>query len=368
MDVYCGLKPVGIMPIHNDWRSRVLGLVLFVLVLAPGHAQEDQPVATEEPTQASKLAAVEVAVEKWLADQVSTELMEQTVSAVLKDSQLGLSCLGKHLRVTEAMLPSGRQHQPRFKGIRSLATQVTLEFLRRTAKSEMTYVGQYDQLSLLQPFASEFLMGLLLATPDWYPFTFRIRLVPALRDIQLRLPSVDRVDGIVALINNQQESEGLRNALAAMMAQWGRTKYADTVVRRMREATMEGDGEDRIQTTIILADYYNVLRDYQKSAGAYRAVQALASGADVELLPVTWYASACVHALSGATKRAMRDLETCAQMHASPDLDSSLRLDRKLFESDPEIAALREDKRFASIVKLAFGDGVNVRTAKDGRK
>lgn len=359
------------MPIDYDWRSLVQGLALVAVVLVPAHAQVEGSAQADESSQARKLAAVEGAIEKWLADQVSTELMEQTVAAVLKDSELGMSSLGKQLTATEALMQSElgtRKYAGRLKGMRSLATQVTLEFLRRTAKSDMTYVGQYGQLSLLQPFASEFLMGLLLETPEWYPFTFRVRLVPALRDIQLRLPRAGRIDGIVALINNQQESEGLRNALAAMMAQWGRAKYADKVVNRMRQATMEGDGEDRIQTTIMLADYYNVLRDYKKSAGAYRAAQALAAGADVELLPVTWYSSACVHALSGDATRAMKDLERCAQMHASPDLDPSLRLDRKLFENDPEIAALRKDKRFASIVKLAFGDGVKVHTAKDGRK
>ena len=370
MDVCCELQPVGIMPIHNDWRSRVLGWMLVVLALVPAHAQVEQPAEADESKQANKLGAVERAIEKWLADQVSAELLEQTVLAVLKDSQLGMSTLGKQLTAIEALMQSKlgtRKDLERLKGMRSLATQVALEFLRRTAKSEMTYVGQYDQLSLLQPFASKFLLGLLLETPEWYPFTFRVRLVPAIRDIQVLLPAVADVDGIVALINNPRESEGLRDALAAMMAQWGRTKYADTVVKRLREATMEGDGEDRIQTTLLLADYYNVLRNYKKSASAYRAAQALARGADVGLQPVTWYASACVHALSGDTQRAMDALEKCAQLHASPDLDPSLRLDRKLFENDPEIASLRQDKRFATILKLAFVDDADRNKAKDGR-
>ena len=128
----------------------------------------------------------------------------------------------------------------------------------------MVFVGQYDPLSALQPLANDLLFGLLLETPDWYPFTFRDRLVAPLRDLQLKLPGAARVDGIVAMIKNQQEPTDLRNALAAMMAQWGRTEYADAVVKQLTAATTEGDGEDRVQATLQLADYYNVLRDYKR--------------------------------------------------------------------------------------------------------
>ena len=51
----------------------------------------------------------------------------------------------------------------------------------------------------------------------------------------------------------------------------------------------------------------------------------------------------------------MAALEKCARMHASPHLDDSLRLKRSLFDTDPEIAVLRKDQRFAGILELAFG-------------
>ena len=121
-------------------------------------------------------------------------------------------------------------------------------------------------------------------------------------------------------------------------------------------ATTEGDGEDRVNATLLLADYFNLLRDYRRAAAAHRAAQALARGADVELLPVAWYSAACVHALNGDQERGLEALRRCAEMHASPHLDESRRLERKLFEQDPEIASLRADPSFGALLELAFGE------------
>ena len=354
----------------SKMRMAIVGLGTLIAVSGAVQAQ-GRPVA--EPPQSDrqqdqqKLQKIAAAAEKWLAtDQTSEDLMAKTVGVVLEDSTLGLAWLGKQLPSVDKA-----PNTPRSKGLRTLCTQSTLEFLRRTNKADMVFVGQYNDLRALQPFAGNFLFELLLETPDWYPYTFRVRLVPAIRDVQLRLPESSRVDGIVALIEDERESDGLRNALAAMMAQWGRPKYADAVIKRLRAATMEGDGEDRVGATLTLADYYNYLRDYENAARTHRTAQALAKGAQIELRPIAWYASACVHALHGDLERGMQSLERCARMHASPDLDSSLRLSRKLFEKDPEIALLRKDKRFAGLLKLAFGakkeESQKEEPKKDGR-
>ncbi|MFT4840817.1 MAG: hypothetical protein ACJA0V_004266 [Planctomycetota bacterium] len=362
----------------SNTRHAVLGLASLVVVQTQLFAQAEQPVveaveraqnvqdpAAQDPEKqkAEQLAKIEQAAEKWLAtDQTSEDMMAETVVTVLDDSKVGLAWLGKQLPAIDKAPNTSRS-----KGLRTLCTQTTLEFLRRTAKAEMVFVGQYNDLLALQPFASYFLFQLLLETPDWYPFTFRVRLVPALRDIQQRLPAIACVDGIVELIKNEREPEGLRHALAAMMAQWDRPEHANAVIKRLREATMEGDGEDRVGATLVLADYYNLLRDYKNAVSAHRTAQALAKGANVELRPIAWYAAACVHALAGNVDRGIEALERCARMHASPDLDRSLRLKRILFEKDPEIELLRSDKRFAALVKLAYGDDKLDKPQKDGR-
>lgn len=360
--------------LHSNTRHAVLGLFTLVAVQPlvfgqagpPGRqSSREAPECLQDPDgqEAQKAANVNLVIEKWLAtDQSSEDAMAETVITVLADPKVGLAWLGQQLPAVDKA-----PNTTRSKGIRTLCTQTTLEFLRRTGKAGMVFVGQYNDLLLVQPFASEFLFQLLLETPDWYPFTFRVRLIPAVRDLQLRLPAVERVDGIVQLIKNEQESEGLRNALAAMMAQWGRPEHAGAVIKRLRAATMEGDGEDRVDATLVLADYYNLLRDYKNAARAHRTAQALAKGANVELRPIAWYSAACVHALHGNVERGLDALERCARMHASPDLDRSVRLERNLFEKDPEIALLRKDKRFAVLLKLAFGDDKKDQPQKDGR-
>lgn len=291
------------------------------------------------------------AIEKWLAsDHTSQDLLAETVQAVC-DAKAGLTTLGKMQPMIAA-----KPNAPRSKGLRGLLVQVTLEHLRRTYKSGMTFVGQYDGLKELQPWVAPFLFELLLETPEWYPFTFRVRLVPAIRDVQLTLPDDARVAGIIALVEDDREPTDLRHALAAALWQWGKKKHAEEFVRELQQATTEGDGEDRVNATLNLADYFNTLRDYKRAAGAHRAAQALSRGAGVELRPVAWYSAACVHALLGQKELGMKALERCARMHSSPDLDGSLRLERKLFENDPEIATLRADERFPGLLKLAFGD------------
>lgn len=332
-----GYKQGHMLRIPVEARRGLFGAAFCLSVLAPLAAQEkDDPSA---------------AIEKWLAtDHTSSRLMRETVQVVC-DAEKGLAVLGS-MQPMIAQKPDA----PRSKGLRSLMVQVTLEHLRRTYKSGMVFVGQYDGLKPLQPWVDPFLFELLLDTPEWYPFTFRVRLVPAIRDLQRTLPGEDRVRAVLELVEDDREPTDLRQALAAMLWQWGKKKPAEAFVQELQRATTEGDGEDRVNATLHLADYYNLLRDYKRAAGAHRAAQALARGADYEMRPIAWYAAACVHALAGQKELGMKALERCAQMHASPDLDRSLRLERSLFEKDPEIALLRADERFAALLRVAFGD------------
>ncbi len=312
----------------------MVGAAAWLMALAPAAAQQQAPAA----------------IEAWLASEhTSKQLMADTVKAVCDDEE-GLAALGRH-QAAAADEPDA----PRSKGLRSLMVQVTLEHLRRTYKSGMTFVGQYRGLEALQPWVTPFLFQLLLETPEWYPYTFRVRLVPAIRDLQLRLPEAERVAAILALAADEREPTDLRSALAAMLWQWGKRAPAEARVRELQLATTEGDAQDRVDATLALADYYNLLRDYKRAAGAHRAAQALARGAGVELRPIAWYAAACVHALRGDKERGMAALERCVELHRSPYLDRSLRLERKLFDKDPEINSLRADERFAALVEAAFG-------------
>ena len=296
--------------------------------------------------------SVAAAGEKWLAsDQSDRDLLDDTVRVLLVEPEPGLAWLARQL-------PAARDEPAlqRSKGVNELALRVTLEFLRRTYKSEMTFVGQYAALAKLQPFATDLLFELLLDTPDWYPFTFRVRLVPAMRDLQLRQPDNDRLDRIIALAGDDREPLDLRRALAAMLWQWGQKQFASKFLEELIAATADGDAEDRVLSTLHLADYQCQLRNYRASARAHRSAQVLAKGAGVPLQPISWYSAACVHSLLGDREAGMAALTRCAELLSSPHLDDSLRLERRLFENDPEIALLRADDRFAGLLKAAFGD------------
>ncbi|HEU4420719.1 MAG TPA: hypothetical protein VFT55_17400 [Planctomycetota bacterium] len=305
--------------------------------------------ATSQQPDAEKVAA---AAEKWVtSDQVSREQLDLTVTVMLADPKLGIDWLAAHLPEADKA-PA----QPRSKGVHGLGTHCVLEFLRRQRESGVVFAGQYDDLRRLQPFVGKMLFGLLLETPEWFPNTHRVRLVPALRDVQPQLPDAQTLEATTTMADNATiEPEDLRRSLAAMLWQWGRKQHAQAFIDALQKASSEGDAEDRVQTMLELADLHYQLREYKASANTHRAAQALASTAKVELKPTAWYASACVHALIGDVERGMAALEKCASMHASPHLDESLRLKRSLFETDPEIAVLRNDKRFAGLLELSFG-------------
>lgn len=289
-----------------------------------------------------------VLVERWLSsDQADREAMDAAVKELLADAPPGLAWLGTELRRAGP--------RERSKGLATLVSPVTLEFLRRQQSSGVRFAGQFDALRPMQPQVGEFLFGLLLDTPQWYPHSHRTRLVPALRDLQPTSPGEPLVGRVIAIVENQAiEPEPLRVALAALLWQWGVTRFAQERIDVLVAQSAEGDAEDRIRVLLELAEVQYELRDYTSAAATHRSVQAMAKTARASLKPIDYYQSACNHALIGDLDRAFDSLDRCAALQASPTVDSSLKLGRRLFEIDPEIESLRRDPRFAAILTKAF--------------
>jgi hypothetical protein len=184
-----------------------------------------------------------------------------------------------------------------------------------------------------------------------------VHLVAPLRDLQPRVPDAARLAAVVRVAENAAiEPEDLRRALAALLWQWGHKQCAQSIVQQLVTATGEGDAEERVQTTLELADFWCQLREYRQAASAHRSAQVLAKEAHLALRPVAWYAAACVHSLLGDVERGLAAIEQCAALLASPDLDSSLRLPRTMFDRDPELALLRAQPRWEAAMRRAFAN------------
>lgn len=305
-------------------------------------------VPAQKPTRDEAITA---ATERWLgSDQIDRDQLDATVKVLLEEPKSGIAWLAAQLPKANAA-PA----EPRSKGLQSLVNHTALEFLRRQRETGIVFQGQYSALQPLQPQVGEFLFGLLLETPEWFPLTHRVRLVPALRDLQPNVPEESRAEAVARIVENERlEPEDLRQALSALLWQWGRKQHAQRVIQALVTATGEGDAEERVKTTLDLADFYVLLREYKQAATAHRSAQALAKSGHVTLRPVAWYAAACVHTLLGETDRALAAMEQCADLLASPNLDSSLRLTRATLETDPELAPLRTEPRWAELMKKAF--------------
>jgi hypothetical protein len=316
---------------------------------APEAKPQGESQGKVDPARQRERIAAEA--ERWLVgDQTSVAQRDALVKLLLQDADVGLDWLA-------AQLPAAREQPtlPRARGVRALVPLFTLGYVRQQRATEITFQGQYAALQRLQPEVGEFLFGLLLDTPDWYPTTHRVHVVAPLRDLQPKLPDAARVEAVERLAGDAAiEPENLRRAVAAMLWQWGHKDQARRIVERLLAATTEGDAEERVQTTLELADFWCQLREYKQSAAAHRSAQVLAKESGVGLKPIAWYAAACVHALLGDVERGLAALEQCTALLASPDLDSSLRLSRAMFDRDPELAALRGQPRWEQALQRAF--------------
>jgi hypothetical protein len=324
------------------------GLVAALAAQSPEPAPVPATQPAPTPAAAPQGPTISDAFAAWLADGAKPDANKPLLAALSRDPQAGLSWL------SAAHAGSG-DDAARRKAIEQAERDFALAFVQIQRASDITFRGQYDGLAMLQPRVGEFFFTLLLDPPQWFPTTQRVQLVLPLRDLQPRMPDAERVEAVVRIADNERiEPEDLRRALAAMLWQWGVKEQGQREVARLVAATVDGEAEERMQATLALADFHNQLREYKPAAAAYRAAQAIAKSAKSPWKPLTWYSAACVHALVGDRDRALAAIEACAALLASPDLDSSLRLSKKMFDRDPELDSLRADARFSAAVLRAF--------------
>ncbi|MEQ1631432.1 MAG: hypothetical protein ABL997_03600 [Planctomycetota bacterium] len=326
--------------------QRSVALALLAAVL--GAQQPEQPSPPQQPQ--GRVDFEEVAESFLASDQSDAAKKERAVSAILDAADRALPWLGERMRA----IPEGDQG-PRSKGIRALVVDVILGFVDRKSRSGVVYRGQYAALEALQPMASELLFEWLLRTPFWLPDTQRKTFVPAIADLQPSPPVPERLLAVTDIVENiEGESDDLRFSLSCLAWQWGRKQYIEARAAQLQKDSAEGDAEDRILAFRELSNVWYRVQEYRRAASTHAAMTTIAERSKYDLLPTDWYWGACYNALSARIDAAFVALERCADLHASPDVDPVRKLPRQLFETDPELNALRADPRFPALLLRAF--------------
>ncbi|HLU39025.1 MAG TPA: hypothetical protein VK081_06545 [Planctomycetota bacterium] len=328
--------------------------ILFLSTAALAVAQE----AGRDPARA--------ALDAWLAsDHSDPKLLEAAVAAVLDAGGPALAAVGERARRART---AENRHEAR--GLDAVVTHVTIGFLQRAGKSGMIYRGQYDDLRALQPFVGELLLRLLLDTPDWFSQSDRHGLAFPLRDVFSEPPADEVVKRVKAAATDEDfEPQAVRQNLAFLLAHWGDRSLIDARIAQVtRDAEDESiDATRRAALRYELADIHYTLGEYEQAAQIHVDMLRRAETAGAELRPVYYYNAACCLARAGARQAALAELERAVELMRSGRVDPSHMLERKLFEADPDLDAVRGDPRFAELVRAAFESNGDRRGA-DRRK
>src|SRR5262245_49802968 len=234
------------------------GPLAVALPAQPPPPQTEPQQPAQSPAQPRPFAA---AVAAWLdSDGDVPVLLERATAGILNDEAAGLAWLGARLREPPAATERAQ------KRLLDLGTDVLLGVIDDRRRSDMVFRGQYEALRALEPFAAQRLFELLLQ-PDYVDsrrtLRQRIHLVPAIVDLQLQPPAPPVLLGVTDVIADiDGEPDDLRLALSCLVWQWGRKEYVHGRAARLREASAEGDAEDRVFALRQLADLWYRVREY----------------------------------------------------------------------------------------------------------
>jgi hypothetical protein len=283
--------------------------------------------------------------------------VEAAVRAILDAQPPVLADLGQQLRDAQARdagAPLDADRGP-YHALRHLVEQAALGFVKRAVDSEMFHAGQYDELRALQPHVGEFFFGLVIDPPDWFHDDQRPWIVAALRDVQPGKVDEARLQRLREIAEDEDsETERLREALVFALAQWGDRELVERRLAAARAGQSAGDVEDRHAALQREAAIRYMLREYAAAAGAHQRYLRSAEAAGLRITPEDYYNAACCLALAGNADAAFAELDRCVDLMQTGRVDASLMLERKLFENDRDLAALRGTPRFAALVERTF--------------
>lgn len=331
---------------------RLEAVVILVLFSVPLLAQPAKVESAKTAQDPKVVAAARKAIASWVGVHIDDRdaLVSKSIDRIDAAGKKGIAMLASELRA------AGKDgDQKREAALHSLVGHLGLRWFVKVEKSKLVFAGQYDDLGALMPAIGDFYLGLLVQTPEWFPINERIKVIPALRDLYPKGP--DRVirDQVEAMATDDKEPKHLRTGLAYALAQWGNRKLIRTEIRSLGKKSRSDDDETSILALRDLAEIYYKIRDYQIAAVTYRDFIRKSEAVDYYLVPVHYYNAACSMCLSGDRRSALDFVRRCLKLNKSSKIDSSMRMVRKQFENDPEIALVRKTSGFAEMLDKAFG-------------
>jgi len=231
--------------------------------------------------------------------------------------------------------------------------QALMRFIEDQIATNAIYAGQYSALlkldwdvqKLLQKWVSETPKGAADGT------ALRNASINALRDLVEGKASDDLRDVLKQLANDWFESARIKNSAAFALAQFGDRSLVDGAIKKATDLTKDEDAGNQANGWHTLADIYYNLRQYDDAVHSYQQFIKLASSGGVRLTPTVFYNCGCSLALAGKTEAAFAYVERALEAGKK----SGSQLNKRLIETDMDIASLRKDPRFAVLVAKYLG-------------
>lgn len=243
--------------------------------------------------------------------------------------------------------------------------QALAQFIDGAVSTSALFAGQYAGLGELEWETAPLLMSWLKTPPKNLSGNdpFRSACVNALRDTVTEA-SPEMLTALKTMADDVLLPQRVRQSIVYATAQFGDRERVDKMLETAAQNAKAADPNTRLTGLNQLADIRYNLREYDQAATAYATfVEALTALAPhYQGLGTITYNTACSHALAGETDKAFDYLERALATGAR------LRqpLPKSLLETDMDIASLRDDERFAALMKKHFPENSGEAPAEDG--
>lgn len=337
-----------------------VAVLLASALFARGASGQDSKKSESQGTPNAQAA-----IDAWVASENNRQLCEKAAVAILQEREKGIEILASNL--PKDGVPPAAGQEKKHKAIDVLLQTYLAVFLQVQQQSGMIYAGQYAPLRKLMPQAGKAYLKFVLETPEWFSEDLRAPAVLALRDLYATAPGESAMNELRKVAKDEEfEREVLRETVGYALSQWGDREFADKRIAALRKEIEDSKEEDKFDPTHRLADAYYSLREYDKSAAEWREWIAKAEKPGRMITPNDYYNAACNMSLAGDVDGALATIEKCLKLQNTGSVDSSRRVDERLFRLDPDLANARKNPRFAELLKEGFQKGGTKKDAGSG--